>query len=388
MSAPARIEVAQVVTRFIAGAGGVALRGAASLDPDAYHVTIVTGEGGPLLDEARDLGMDVHVEPSLVPQIAPRSDLTALRRLEALFGSSAFDVVHTHSAKAGAIGRVAAHRAGVPLVVHTYHGFPFHQFQSRARRAAYVEVERRLARITDVVLCIGTGIATEALRRGLATPTNLRTVAPAVDTVAVRLTQRSRSEARLRLSLPENVPVLGTVGRVEYQKAPEVFVEAVGLLRHTDTIGVWVGGGPDEEAIRRLAESRGLAERIALVGQRSDVTDILPAFDVFAMTSRYEGLPCAIVEAMRCGLPVVATAVNSVPDLVVPGETGILVPPEAPHQVAEAVDRLLEDPFLAARLADHGQQLADETYDPERLGVILDEVYGGGLRRPRLLRAV
>ena len=114
--------------------------------------------------------MDPSSSRPWCPPIAPRSDATALRRLTTLFRARGFDVVHTHSAKAGALGRLAAHRAGVPLVAHTYHGFPFHEFQNPLRQAAYVAIERRLARITDEVLAIGTGVATEALRRGLARP--------------------------------------------------------------------------------------------------------------------------------------------------------------------------------------------------------------------------
>ena len=138
-----RIEVAQVVTRFIAGAGGVALRGVLPLDPDRYRVTIVTGEIGPLADRAAEAGMEVVVVPSLVSPLSPNLDRIALSRLGDLFEQRQFDVVHTHSAKAGAVGRWAAHRAGTPMIVHTYHGFPFHAVQSPARRAAYVAVERR-----------------------------------------------------------------------------------------------------------------------------------------------------------------------------------------------------------------------------------------------------
>ncbi len=385
MSTSPRAEVAQIVTRFIAGAGGVALRGALSLDPSRFHVTVITGEGGDLLDTARAAGMDVVIEPSLVSPVSPRHDHEALRRLIALCGTSGFDVVHTHSAKAGALGRVAAHRTGVPLIVHTYHGFPFHHFQTPWRRAAYIAIEQRLATMTDVVLAIGSGVATEALRLRLADPTTLRTVTPAVDGTTIPATATSRRYARALIGVPEDARVVGTVGRLDYQKAPEHMVAAVEAMRHTDAMMVWVGGGPDEQAVRRLVDARGLQDRFILLGQRSDVATILPAFDVFAMTSRYEGLPCAVVEAMRCGLPVVATAVNSVPDLVVPGETGILVPAGHPELVAAAADRLLDDPRTAARMSMAGRQLAGSNYDAARLGEILDEVYSHGLTDPRTL---
>jgi glycosyltransferase involved in cell wall biosynthesis len=374
-----RVEVAQVVTRFIAGAGGVALRGALHLDPERYHVTLVTGEGGPLLDVAAAAGMAVVVEPSLVSPISPRNDLTALSRLQVLFRERRFDVVHTHSAKAGVLGRIAAHRSSVPLVVHTYHGFPFHDFQNPLRRAAYVAIERHVAGMTDVVLAIGSGVATEALRRGLARPTALRTVRPVVEADTVLQTPSTRAAARDALGLPRDVPIVGTVGRVDYQKAPEHLIRAVAALRHRDCRAVWIGDGPELERARRLARDAGVADRFLFLGERRDVARLLPAFDVFAMASRYEGLPCAVVEAMRCGLPVVATAVNSLPDLVVPGESGLLVPAGRPGLLADAIDGILDNPGSAGRMAERGRRLAGEEYGAERLGEVLDEVYTEGL---------
>jgi glycosyltransferase involved in cell wall biosynthesis len=140
-------------------------------------------------------------------------------------------------------------------------------------------------------------------------------------------------------------------------------------------MAVWIGSGPGDRAALDLVRRAGLSERFVFAGERSDVAELLPAFDVFAMASRYEGLPCAVVEAMRCGIPVVATAVNSVPDLVVPGESGVLVPPGRPHLLSEAIDDLLDDRPKAERMARRGQAAADGTYDAESLAEVLDQVY-------------
>jgi hypothetical protein len=164
------LRVATVITRLAGGAGRLALRGALAQDRDNYRSTIITGEGDRLLDQARAAGLEVLVEPALRAPIAPYYDLIALRRLALLLGGREFDVVHTHCAKAGTLGRLAAHRVGVPRIVHTFHGFPFHEFQSRARRQAYLTIERRLGRITDLALCVGTGVAVEAVRYLLVTP--------------------------------------------------------------------------------------------------------------------------------------------------------------------------------------------------------------------------
>lgn len=384
MSGQTRIEVAQIVTRFIAGAGGVALRGVLPLDPDRYHVTIITGQGGPLTDRAEAAGMNVILEPSLVSPLSPRDDRTALRKLTELCVAGRYDVVHTHSAKAGALGRLAAHRADVPQIVHTYHGFPFHEFQNPLRRAAYIAIERRLAAITDVVLAIGSGVATEALRRGLAMPSALRTIAPVVEAVTVPKTTGSQAAARAALGISDAAFVIGTVGRIDYQKAPEHLITAIAKLRHQDAMAVWIGSGPGLAEARELVRRAGLLDRFVFAGERSDVAGLLPAFDVFAMASRYEGLPCAVVEAMRCGVPVVATAVNSLPDLVIPGESGVLVPPGRPDLLAGAIDGVLDDPRAADRMVARGRILAGGNFDAERLAEVLDQVYSDG-RTARLV---
>ena len=178
----AAVRVATVITRLEGGAGQHALRGALIMDPAGYEMTIITGSGDPmLLGRAAAGGLEVLIEPALRAPIAPGSDLRALVRLRKLFGLRAFDVVHTHTAKAGVVGRLAAHRAGVPRLVHTYHGFPFHEFQAAPRRRAYVQAERWLGQITDLALCVGTGVAVEAVRRQLISPERIRTIGVVAD---------------------------------------------------------------------------------------------------------------------------------------------------------------------------------------------------------------
>lgn len=369
-----RTHVVVVVTRFMAGAGGVALRGALGLDPERYDVSFVTG-GGRLVDHARAAGFEVTVLPELVANISPWHDLRAVHALTRRLGADRPDIVHTHSAKAGAIGRLAAHRAGVPWVVHTYHGFPFHEFQRPWTRYAYVAAERSLCRRTDVVLAVGSAVAVEAIRRGVASPAQLRTIDIAIDSIAITRTPESRRRARALLGIPDQAPVVGTVGRLDYQKAPEIFFEAFAALRNRRAIAVWAGDGTLRHMVEDLVTRLGIADRVLLLGDRSDVPEILPAFDVFAMSSRYEGVPCAIVEAMTAGVPVIATAVNAVADVVVPGETGVLVPPQRPTALAAAIDGVLDDPVSAQLRAVRAKDWLGERFGAERLGAVLDEVY-------------
>jgi len=375
------LRVATLITRLEGGAGVLALRGMLALDPARFQVVLVTGSGDRHLDQARDAGLEVITEPALRAPIDPRHDLAALRRLSALLRQRPFDVVHTHTAKAGALGRIAARRSGGPRIVHTYHGFPFHEFQSPPRRRSYIAIERYLGRMTDVALCVGTGVAVEAIRRGIMLPERVRTIGVAVpDRPAPAAGARDR--ARRALGIPPDATVVGAVGRLTYQKAPEDFLTALRELGRArtagqpDLLGVWVGGGDLAERIGGLAQS-GPGPRVVLAGERADVQELLPAFDVFALPSRYEGLPTVIVEAMACGIPVVATAVNSVADLVVPGETGLLVPPQRPDQLADAVGYLLNSPETAARMAATARERLGERYSVDALRDALVAAYTG-----------
>lgn len=353
------------------GAGVLALRGARCLDRDDYAVTIISGSGERLLTEADAAGMETIVEPRLRSWIAPSEDVAAMRHLRALFAHRGFDVVHTQCAKAGAVGRIAAYRAGVRRIVHTYHGFPFHEFQTPLRRGAYLTVERRLGRITDLALGVGTGVSVEAIRRGLIAAHRVRTMGVAVDLDATARSPEARLRARRVLGLPPDGVVVGAVGRLTYQKAPEDFVTAVRVLGRDEVTGVWIGEG-DRAAV--AASECG----IRFVGDRWDVTDLLPALDVFVLPSRYEGLPLAIVEAMVCGVPVVATAVNAVGDVVVPGETGLLVPPGRPDLLAAAVRYMLDSPCAAARMAVTARERVRARYGAHSLADVLTRAYSEG----------
>lgn len=397
-----RIRVATIITRLAAGAGGVALRGALSVNPDEFDVVMVTGGSsvtgqhsaqsarivtgadavkdsaqGDLLVQAYDAGLSVARIADLVPEISPLKDRAALRSLKAFLSEGGFDVVHTHSAKAGALGRRAAARTGVPTIVHTFHGFPFHDFQPAWRRGAYVAIERRLGRDTTAFLAVGSGVAAEAVRRQIAPPERVRTIPPAIEGGRIESGLAARGLARRRLGLPTGLQLIGTVGRIDYQKAPEHWIDALASIQRRDVWGVWIGDGPEREQMLEHARKRRVDGRLVVLGHRDDVRELLPAFDVFAMASRYEGLPCALLEAIEAGVPAVATAVNAVPDVIVPGETGLLVAAGQPLQLGRAIKYMLDNPGDATRMARAAQEKIADRYTPQALGVVLDRIYRG-----------
>jgi glycosyltransferase involved in cell wall biosynthesis len=194
-------------------------------------------------------------------------------------------------------------------------------------------------------------------------------------------TKGSRAQARRRLDLPLGVKVVGSIGRLTFQKGPEIFAAALARLPD-DVYGIWVGGGSMAGKLAELTRKLGIESRMRWLGHRDDVADIMPAFDVMAMASRWEGLPCVLVEAISAGIPLVATAVPSNQDLVQAGETGLLVPPEDPEGLANALEYLLDDPAAATRMAECAQERLGDSYSPEFLAGVLDATYRGTSRRP------
>lgn len=386
-----RVRLAQVVTKLSAGAGVITLRGSLALDPDLYEVTVFAAEGGSLVDEARRAGLQVVELEHMAGGrgIYPGVDARAYRELRGHLEAGSFDVVHTHSAKAGALGRLAAHHCRVPAVLHTFHGFPFHTFQSYPVRKSLISIERRLGRITDYFLAAGTQTAADAVRLRLAPPDRIRAFATVPLAEGLHpVTPDARRRARATLGLPEEAKVVGTVGRLDAQKSPADMVAALATLDRDDVYVVWVGGGSLFERTRRLIERKGLAGRFLLLGDRADVPALLPAFDVFALSSLYEGLPCALVEAMTCRIPVVATAVNSVAEAVISGTTGLLARPGDPRSLARAVGYALDHPVEMQRMAAAALELVNARCRSDLLGEAFAQSYelalqahGGRARR-------
>ena len=371
-----RLRVAHVNANFFAGSGGITLREALALDQELYSTTILAPEDGSLFDRAEAAGLDVIRLRRMGGgrHVYPWADVEAVRELSEHLRAGEFDLVHTHAGRAGALGRVAARRVGVRTIVHTLHGFPFHEFQSPVTRGVLRAVERRLGRITDYFLTDGTFVASEAVRLKIAPPDRIRALISPIDGIPP-VSLSARRHARQLLGIPDGAKVVGTAARLSVQKSPLDMVTAIAALQRPDVYMVWVGDGELRAKTERLIKRRGMTDRFLLLGDREDVPSLLPAFDVFASSSLWEGLPCSVVEAMTCGIPVVATAVNSVPEIVVAGKTGIVTRPGDPASLSRALAYMLDNPDEAARMAEAARVHIGDQFRSDVLGRELTEVY-------------
>jgi glycosyltransferase involved in cell wall biosynthesis len=391
-----RGKVFNVITKLaVGGAQETALAYCSQLDPTRWAMTLVTGPErspeGDLFDEAARRGVPVVTVPSLRRRIRPITDMRAVVELVRLFRRERPDIVHTHSSKAGLVGRLAARIAGVPVVVHTVHGWSFHDGMSPGARALAVRIERLAARWTSALVVVADHDAQIGSEEGIGEWGQYALVRSAVDVDALRRAAGSRADARAALGIPEGVPVLGAVIRLCRQKDPATLLHAARAVVDSRPAArlVIVGDGPMRADVEQLLDQLDLRPHVSLLGPRTDVAALLPGFDAFVLSSRWEGLPRVVVEAMAVGVPVVATDVGGIDEAVTDGISGLLAPAGDAEALAHAVLRVFDEPGLAHRLRGAAAERVEE-FDVGVMTEQLDDLYSGlvaGVRsRPRRRR--
>jgi glycosyltransferase involved in cell wall biosynthesis len=347
-----RPRVHHVITRLIAGGAQentiLSCRGLL----DRYDLTLIAGppEGleGSLVEEARRHGIRTVILPELVRPVRPGRDLQALRRLEGIFSADRPHIVHTHSSKAGILGRWAAWVAGVPVIVHTNHGLPFYDFQPWPVRRAYRLLERLATAATDGVVCVGEVMRRKSIEAGLGRA-ELFEVIPSGIEVERFLAARS---ARERLGIPPGAAVAGLVSRMASHKGHRFLAEAAPPDVHL----LFVGDGEERAALERQVRGRGLAATFAGHVAPEEVPDLIAAMDVLVHPSLWEGLPRAAVQALLVGRPVVAFDCDGASEVVVDGVTGRLVPPGSVDALRKAIEEVLSRPDRGRSMGEEGRR--------------------------------
>jgi glycosyltransferase involved in cell wall biosynthesis len=376
------IRVVRIIARL--NVGGPAIHATLlteRLDPSRFHTTLVAGseeasEGNYLAlhGQAR-----THIEhiPELGREISGMRDIGSLRAVMRVLRRERPHVVHTHAAKAGAIGRVAAALCRVPVVVHTYHGHVLRGYFSPRKEQAYRAIERGLAHLSDELVAVSPRVRQELLDMGIGRPDRFSVVPLGFDLARFADAASHRGQLRRELGVPPDAPLVGIVARLVPIKAHEVFVAAARTLhRHRpDMQFVLVGDGERRAEIEQLIEAGGLRHVTHLLGWRADLARIYADLDVVALTSRNEGSPVALIEAMACARPVVSTCVGGVPDVVRDGETGWLVPMDDAEALARQVLAVLAEGVRGAAVARAGRASVLATYGVDRLVADMDALY-------------
>ena len=370
----------RVITRLNIGGPAIHVSLLASrLDPTRYDTLLVSGvesgDEGNMLELGRLPPIDPRILPTLGRAISPLDDLRALTGLVLLARSFKPDIVHTHLAKAGALGRIAARIAGVRTVVHTYHGSVFRGYFGQRESAVYLGIERALARITTRIVAITSGQKADLVDLGIAPSSKIVEIPLGLDLDHFRELP-AREAALSALGLPREGRYIAIVARLVPIKDIPTFLRALALVTESlpDVRGLVVGDGPERGAVERLAQNLGLERRCRFLGWRADLPNVYAASDVVALTSLNEGSPVSVIEAMASGRAVVATAVGGVPD-VVSEATGILVPVGDHRGFADAIVSLLRDPDRRAELGRKGREVAVRRFASDRLVADIDRLY-------------
>lgn len=377
-----RIRVLRVIARL--NVGGPAIHATLlteRLDPARYESRLVAGavepgEGSYLDLHRRQLPGLISI-PELGREIRGLPDLKTIGRLVGLIREFRPHVIHTHTAKAGALGRLAALLCRVPVVVHTFHGHVLRGYFSPAKTRAFLQIERWLGRGSSALVAVSPKVRDELAELGVGRAGQLHVVPLGLDLGRFRDYPEPRAEARAALGLPADAFVTSIVARLAPIKAHEVFLEAARRLHavRPEAVSLIVGDGERAEALRALAVKLGVDASVRFLGWRADLERIYRASDAVALTSRNEGSPVALIEAMAAGRPVVSTRVGGVPDVVTDGETGLLVPMDDAAGVAAALTRVAADRALAARLGAAAQKDVLARYDASRLVRDIDALY-------------
>jgi glycosyltransferase involved in cell wall biosynthesis len=336
----------------------VALNGA---DYDCILATSFRESDASSLADARRRGCRVVDVPALGREIAPLADLTALAQLVRLIRRERPAVVHTHTSKAGFVGRLAAVIARAPAVIHQPHGHIFYGYYGPRRTAVFTALERRAARWTDRIITLTDRGTAEHLAHGIGRAEQYVTVPSGVPIAELRAAAPARGEARARLGLDGDAIVIVGLGRLVPIKGFDLLVRALPIVvsQVPSARVLLVGEGAERTHLETIAASLGVAGRLRLTGETNDPAPYLAAADVVTVPSRNEGMGRVIVEAMALGRPVVATAVGGIPDVVTDGECGRLVEPEDVDALAAALIELGRDPALRRKLGEAAAQRAE-----------------------------
>lgn len=363
-----KINLLYVITKLeLGGAQKQLLSLIQGLDRTRYNIFLFTAREGILMDEALAApGLRVYRSRFMERAVNPFFDIPAFFELVCFIRREKIEIVHTHSSKAGILGRFAAAAAGVQKVYHTVHGWPFHDFQFPLARWFFVFLERCAAAVTTRIIVVSTHDKKRGLTYRICGEGRYSLVRYGIDAAAF---EEARPAVRKSLGIPEGAPVVAMVSCFKPQKAVRDFIAVardVCAVR-SDAVFMIAGDGIQRRAIGKMIEAYGLKGRIILLGWRRDIAELLASCDVFMLTSLWEGMPISVIEAMAASRSVIVTDTGGVRELVKDGDTGFLVPCRDTDAMSRKLLTLLHDPTMRARIGKKAHDSLQDHYSTRRM---------------------
>lgn len=366
-----KIKILEMIDHSFLGGGQINLLSIAeALDKSRFDVSVCSQGKGPLVEELNQRDIR-HFPVSIKKRPSPK----VLKALKNLMDNEGFDIVHTHGGVAGLYGRWAAFRSRVPVVIHTLHGIHYLHYRNIFIRWAYVFLERIFSRFTMTVIFVSQADKKKGCRYRLAPVEKMTVVKNGIDFSKVQKDADITQVPMLKdkLGLVKDSFLIGTVARIHRQKNIPCLIKASAVLSdlmpHASII--IVGGGPMTSKVKNQIDRLGLQKMVFMLGERPDVYQIMSMYDIFVLSSLWEGLPYVLMEAGALGKPVVASDIEGVREIILDGKTGLLVQKDNPRKLAEAVLRLEADPQLRFKL---GRSLQKKIKDEYSLSQMIREV--------------
>jgi glycosyltransferase involved in cell wall biosynthesis len=383
---PERVKVLRVIARL--NVGGPALHVAyltEGLAARGYDTTLVAGSLAhgeqSMAHVARQRGARIVTLPHLAREVSPLNDLLAVRHLAKLIRAERPQILHTHTAKAGAVGRVAALLAGdarPPIVVHTFHGHVLRGYFNPAATLMFRTLERWLASVTTRLIAVSPEVRDDLVRLGVAPREKFTVIRLGIELdERVGADEEARRETRRRMGIAPDAFVVGWVGRMTaVKRTDDVLLAFKGVLdRDVDAWLCLIGDGPDRPRLERRAHDLGIVRRCLFVGYQDDVAPYYEAIDALLLPSVNEGTPVSVIEALAAERPAVATRVGGVPDVVRDGVDGYLVDVGDADTLAERLVELAGDPGRRDAMGREGRKRVLERYAVDRLVDDVDVLY-------------
>lgn len=371
-----KVTVVHIITKLeLGGAQQNTLFTVSHLNPERYEPVLISGTEGLLVEEAKQLNrVRFFLIPELVREIRPFKDMMAFLKIAGVLraikkhvqsnaGNAQDDiVVHTHSSKAGILGRWAARLTGIRHIVHTVHGFSFHAFQPPLVRACYIFLERLTASITRAFILVSRANMEEGLQEKIFTTDKAVIIRSGIDISEYQSVQCDRMAVRASLGITNGGPVVAMVACFKPQKAPLDFVKTARLVidEHERVEFLLVGDGVLRSNIKQLAEKLKISDKVHLAGWRKDVPEIMNSIEILVLTSLWEGLPRVLPQAMAAGVPVVASDVNGSREAIHDGVNGFVMEPHDVQGMARKILYLLKHPEVARSMGKKGTEMVRE----------------------------
>ncbi|MCX5785404.1 MAG: glycosyltransferase family 4 protein [Elusimicrobia bacterium] len=368
-------KIIHVITKLeLGGAQANTLYTAAHLDKKLFSVSLVCGPGGDLSAETG--GTDTISVLSLRREINPFRDCAALFSLYRLLKKEKPDLVHTHSSKAGILARAAARLAGVPAIIHTFHGFGFNDRQIFLKRRLYIFLEKLCARFTDALIFVSSANMETARALGIGSPKTYRLIRSGIK-LSNYPAPGGREKKRAEMGLAPGELAVISLGNTKPQKNPRGFISIAQKVTHEvkNSKFIFAGGGRELDYFRGLAESLGLKDKCIFTGWRTDTAELLAAADMFLLASLWEGLPRSLVEALASGLPAVCYKTDGVADLIKEAVNGFSAMPGEEAELAAAAERVLKDAGLRIKLAEGARATDLSAFDIDLMVKQQEELY-------------